>query len=141
MHVPPGLDCCPLHVRHDRRRARVHRMNKPEAFKDCEVLVTMLPQGKIVREVLLGKANIASGLQPGTIVVDTSSSSPFDTQKLGEELAQHQIQLLDSPITQTYMYATDRGESTLMVGSDSKEAYQKAEPILKCMVSSFREGI
>ena len=108
---------------------------KPEAFKDCEVIITMLPQGKVVRDVLLGEANIASGLKPGTIVVDTSSSSPFDTQELGRELAQHQIQLVDSPITQTYMYATDRGESTLMVGSDSREAFEKVEPILRCMAS------
>lgn len=105
----------------------------PSHFRDCEVIVTMLPQGKIVRDVLLGKSNIASGLQPGTIVVDTSSSSPFDTLELGRELASHQIQLVDSPITQTYMYATDAGESTLMVGSDSREAFEKVEPILRCM--------
>lgn len=108
---------------------------QPEAFKDCEVVIAMLPQGKVVRDVLFGKANIASGLRPGTIIVDTSSSSPFDTQELGKELARHQLQLVDSPITQTYMYATDRGESTLMVGSDSKEAFEKVEPILRCMAS------
>lgn len=38
---------------------------KPEAFADCEVIVTMLPQGKIVREVLLGKNGIAPGLKAG----------------------------------------------------------------------------
>ena len=38
---------------------------KPEAFADCEVIVTMLPQGKIVREVLLGKENFARALKPG----------------------------------------------------------------------------
>lgn len=38
----------------------------PKAFADCEVIVTMLPQGKIVREVLLGKNGIASALKPGS---------------------------------------------------------------------------
>ena len=107
----------------------------PNEFSECEILVTMLPQGKVVRDVLLGKSNIASGLKPGTIIVDTSSSSPFDTQELGKELAQHQLQLVDAPITQTYMHATDAGESTLMVGSDSREAFEKVEPILRCMAS------
>lgn len=106
---------------------------KPEQFKDCDVIVTMLPQGKVVRDVLLGKNNIASGLKPGTIIVDTSSSSPFDTQELGRELAQYQLELVDAPITQTYMHATDAGESTLMVGSDSRESFDKVEPILRCM--------
>ena len=105
----------------------------PEQFKECEVIITMLPQGKIVREVLFGKDKIASGLQPGTIVVDTSSSSPLDTQELGKELAQHELHLVDAPITQTYMHATDAGESTLMVGSDSRESFEKVEPILRCM--------
>lgn len=107
----------------------------PDAFSQCEVIITMLPHGKIVREVLLGDCGIAKGLQPGTIVVDTSSSSPLDTKKLGQELAQHQIQLIDCPITQTYMHATDAGQSTAMVGSDSAEAFQKVKPVLDCMFS------
>lgn len=108
---------------------------EPSAFADCEVIITMLPQGKIVREVLLGSEGIAPALKPGTIIVDTSSSSPFDTQALGAELAAHDLQLVDSPITQTYMHATDAGESTLMVGSDSEAAYAKVEPILRTMAS------
>lgn len=108
---------------------------KPQQFEECEVIITMLPQGQVVRDVLLGENNIASGLKPGTIIVDTSSSSPFDTQELGRELEQYQLQLVDSPITQTYMHATDNGESTLMVGSDSKEAFEKVEPILRCMAT------
>lgn len=31
------------------------------------------------------------------------------------------------------MHATDAGESTLMVGADSKEAFEKVKPILQCM--------
>lgn len=106
---------------------------KPEAFADCEIIVTMLPQGKIVREVLLGKDNFARALKPGTIIIDTSSSSPFDTIALGKELAEHQLKLIDSPITQTYMHATDNGESTLMVGADDEQDFKKAEPIIGTM--------
>lgn len=40
---------------------------KPEAFADCEVIVTMLPQGKVVREVLLGKDHFARALKPGEL--------------------------------------------------------------------------
>jgi 3-hydroxyisobutyrate dehydrogenase-like beta-hydroxyacid dehydrogenase len=72
-------------------------------------------------------------LRPGTIIIDTSSSSPFDTIALGKELAEHKLELVDSPITQTYMHATDDGESTLMVGADSKETYEKVKPVLECM--------
>lgn len=38
-----------------------------DAFASCEIVMTMLPNGKIVREVLLGGENgVAWGLQPGT---------------------------------------------------------------------------
>ena len=110
-------------------------LGSAEAFKDCEVKITMLPNGKIVRDVLFGDKGIARALKSGTIVVDTSSSSPLDTKSLGKELARHDLQLVDSPITQTYMHATDAGESTLMVGSDSGAAFERVKPILACMAS------
>ncbi|KPI37647.1 3-hydroxyisobutyrate dehydrogenase, mitochondrial [Cyphellophora attinorum] len=90
----------------------------PSAFEKCDAIITMLAHGGI----------------PGTIVVDTSSSSPFDTKKLGEELASHKLILLDSPITQTYMHATDDGRSTLMVGG-SKEHFELIKPVLSCMAT------
>ena len=40
-------------------------LGKPSAFSDCEVIVTMLPQGKIVREAILGQNGIVEGLKPG----------------------------------------------------------------------------
>lgn len=65
--------------------------------------------------------------------MDTSSSSPFDTQSLGRELAAHELTLVDAPITQTYMHATDAGESTLMVGADSSEIFEAVKPVLSAM--------
>lgn len=38
-----------------------------EAFQECDIVITMLPNGKIVREALLGEDGIAWGLKPGTI--------------------------------------------------------------------------
>jgi len=111
----------------------VASQGKADAFSECEIIVTMLPHGKVVREVLFGDNGIAKALKSGTIVVDTSSSSPFDTVSLGKELAEHSLQLVDAPITQTYMRATDAGESTLMVGTDSEAAYEKVKPVLQTM--------
>jgi 3-hydroxyisobutyrate dehydrogenase-like beta-hydroxyacid dehydrogenase len=39
--------------------------HEPEGFGEAEVIVTMLPQGKVVREVLLGENGIAKGLKKG----------------------------------------------------------------------------
>lgn len=48
---------------------------KAEAFADCEIIVTMLPQGKVVREVLLGKDNFARALKPGTCMTESTTPS------------------------------------------------------------------
>lgn len=66
-------------------------------------------------------------------MVDMSSSSPFDTRSLGDELSKLQISLVDSPITQKELHAIDRGGATLMVGSDSQDALNKVLPVLKDM--------
>ena len=36
-----------------------------DAFRDAEVIITMLPQGKVVREVMLGTQGYAKGLKAG----------------------------------------------------------------------------
>lgn len=66
-------------------------------------------------------------------MVDMSSSSPFDTRSLGDELAKLGVSLVDSPITQKELHAIDRGGATLMVGSDSEDALEKVLPVLKDM--------
>lgn len=105
----------------------------PEAFKDVDILVTMLPQGKVVREVVLGTDGIAAHLKKGTIVIDTSSSSPYDTRSLGKDLAAQGLVLLDSPVTQAHLHDTDTGDATLMVGCDDQAAFDRALPVLQAM--------
>lgn len=66
-------------------------------------------------------------------MVDTSSSSPFDTRELGKDLQGLQIDLVDSPITQDYLHAVEEAGATLMIGSDSEAAIEKARPVLQGM--------
>ena len=71
----------------------------------------------------------------GSVVIDTSSSSPFDTRELGAQLSKLSIDLVDSPITQEQLHAIDTGGATLMVGCNSSDALKKVLPILKDMSS------
>ncbi|KAF2644154.1 2-hydroxy-3-oxopropionate reductase [Massarina eburnea CBS 473.64] len=107
--------------------------SEADSFQACDVVITMLPNGSVVRNVLLGEQGIAPHLKPGSIVIDTSSSSPFDTRSLGLELSRLQVDLVDSPITQDQLHAIDTGGATLMVGADKPEVLQKVLPILKNM--------
>jgi len=106
-----------------------------------EVLVTMLPNGDVVREVILGPGGAADALASGAIVIDTSSSDPFGTRKLGAELAGRGITLLDAPVTMPEPGGAAKGHITIMLGGDDEEAMDRAEPVIRTMCNHlFRVG-
>lgn len=59
----------------------------------------MLPNGHIVREVLLGEHGALGHARPGTVVLDTSSSDAAGTVALGAELEQMGFPLIDAPVS------------------------------------------
>ncbi|HZE04039.1 MAG TPA: NAD(P)-dependent oxidoreductase [Solirubrobacteraceae bacterium] len=113
----------------------------PAGLADVEILITMLPNGQVVRDALLGEDQIASRLRPGTIVVDTSSSDPYGTRNLGAELAANRLILLDSPVTRPEAVGEDTRRITFMVGGDDDGAIDRVMPLLEAMAERiFRAG-
>src|SRR5262245_43402787 len=61
------------------------------------VVITMLPDGKAVRKVLMEPDGVVSGLRDGAIVIDMSSSSPVDTRALAQQLKAKGFDMIDAP--------------------------------------------
>ncbi len=102
-------------------------------FAAVECVVTMLPTGAIVRDVLLEtNGGIASHLVPGTLVIDMSSSEPAGTRALGEQLARRKVMLLDAPVSGAVPRAKT-GTLTIMIGGDDTAAIERAKPLLLSM--------
>lgn len=102
----------------------------------CDVVITMLPDGRTVRRVLLGEADDGSGgvagsLKKGAVVVDMSSSSPVGTRELGERLAKMDIRLVDAPVSGGVRRAVD-GTLAIMVGGDP-DAIDAVRPVFEPM--------
>ncbi len=113
----------------------------PVVLADADTVVTMLPNGQVVRDVLLGEDGIASRLRPGTIIVDTSSSDPYGTRELGRELADLGLVLLDSPVTRPEAVGEDTRRITFMIAGDDGEAIDRVMPLLEAMGERvFRAG-
>jgi 3-hydroxyisobutyrate dehydrogenase len=104
----------------------------------AEVIVTMLPDGKVVREVALGENGIAAAAKPGTILVDMSSSQPLVTRDTGAALARKGITLIDAPVSGGVAKAVS-GTLTIMIGGDDAAAIAKVKPVLACMGTTFFE--
>ena len=98
------------------------------AFADAGVVITMLPDGRVVQDALL-KDGIAEALAAGAVVVDMSSSSPHDTRELGRELGRRSIALVDAPVSGGVARATD-GTLAIMAGADDESAVDRVLPIL-----------
>jgi len=101
---------------------------------DMDFVITMLPNGHVVREVLLeaeGGAFI-NNIKPGCIVIDMSSSEPTGTVALGEELAKHEVILIDAPVSGGVPRA-EAGTLAIMIGAGDQEALARARPLLNAM--------
>lgn len=106
------------------------------AAKDAGILVTMLPNGQIVRDVLRGEGGAADALPSGAIVVDMSSSDAAGTVALGAELAAKGIGLIDAPVSGGVVLA-GQGKLSLMVGGTDDEAFERVRPLLEALSSKL----
>ncbi|MCP5145825.1 MAG: NAD(P)-dependent oxidoreductase [Gammaproteobacteria bacterium] len=104
----------------------------------ADVVITMLPEGKIVRRVLLDEGGVVSGLKPGTALVDMSSCSPVDTLGLARELADAGFPLVDAPVSGGVVKAVSGGLA-IMAGGDSA-AIAACKPLLAHLGKVFETG-
>jgi 3-hydroxyisobutyrate dehydrogenase len=100
------------------------------------VVITLLPNGKIVREAM---NSIRPHLKPGSIIMEMSSSAPLGTRKLGEELIAAGYGFIDAPVSGGVKRAAD-GTLAIMVGGDPA-TIDRVDPVLAAMGRSiFRTG-
>ena len=98
-----------------------------QAAEGAGFVITMLPDGGVVRQVLLGEGGIVGMLAPGALVIDMSSSDPLGTRSLAEELASRDIGFIDAPVSGGVKRAVD-GDLAIMAGGDSSQI-ERARPL------------
>src|SRR5260370_108438 len=102
------------------------------AAQGADALITMLPDGKVVRQALIeGRDAARDGLAAGALVIDMSSSNPVDTQKLARDLAASGVALLDAPVSGGVRRAID-GSLSIMVGGAAADL-DRARPAFAAM--------
>lgn len=78
----------------------------------AETVILMLPDSGVVRTVM---DDLLPALAEGTIVVDMSSSEPLVTRELAARAAEHQVTLVDAPVSGGVKGAVS-GRLTIMAG-------------------------
>jgi 3-hydroxyisobutyrate dehydrogenase len=106
----------------------------------CEFIITMLPDGKVVQEVLTRAEGgaLARAVQPGTIFIDMSSAEPLLTRATGAVLAAQGHVLVDAPVSGARPRA-EAGTLAIMIGCGSEAVLQKVRPVLSAMGNQLFE--
>lgn len=99
-----------------------------------DVVITMLPDGPEVEQVVLGPDGVLEGARKGAIVVDMSSISPIVSQKVAAACEAKGVAFLDAPVSGGEPKAID-GTLAIMAGG-KPEIFEKVEPILKRLGST-----
>jgi len=90
-----------------------------EVAKQCNIIILMLPNSKIVNSVVLD-SEFQSALAPESLIIDMSSSDPLETQKLSATLEAKNIHLVDAPVSGGVKGAI-QGTLTIMVGGNNEQ--------------------
>jgi 3-hydroxyisobutyrate dehydrogenase len=107
-----------------------------EAVGAADVVITLLPDGKIVRAAL---GPLKAAIKPGATVMEMSSSDPIGTEALGNEFISAGFGFIDAPISGGVKRATD-GTLAIMVGGDAA-TIDSVDAVLSAMGRSiFRTG-
>lgn len=115
-----------------RKHPAVQVMPSPRAVAEVsDIVVTMLPSGKYVREVALGDSGLIHGFRSGGILLDNSSCEPWITVETAKSLAEKGISMVDAPVSGAQIGAIN-ATLVFMVGGDA-QAVKRVSPLLDIM--------
>ena len=99
-----------------------------------DIVITMLPNGREVEAVTFGPEGLATGLKPGALLLDTSSSEPWITRKTAARLGDIGVDMVDAPVSGAEAGARS-AELVFMVGGDAA-AVARVQPLFAVLGKS-----
>lgn len=105
-----------------------------EVAENSDIIFTMLPNSKHVKEVVLGENGVALGAKKGSIIIDMSSITPVVSKEIASEVTKIGLEMLDAPVSGGEPGAIN-GKLSIMVGG-KPEVFEKVKDVLYDMGAS-----
>ena len=102
-----------------------------QAANGAEFVITMLPNGDLVRSVLFGAQGICESLSPQALVIDMSTIHPLQTDKLITDMRAKGFDMMDCPVGRTSDHAV--AGTLLLLAGGTAEQVEQATPVLMAM--------
>jgi len=102
-----------------------------DAARDAEFVITMLPNGDLVRAVLFGEQGVCEQLSAQALVIDMSTIHPLQTDALIREMQQRGFSMMDVPVGRTSDHAI--AGTLLLLAGGTPEQVERATPVLMAM--------
>jgi 3-hydroxyisobutyrate dehydrogenase len=111
----------------------------PDLAHASDIVITMLPNGDVVRSAVLGEGSLIAGLNEGSLLADMGSSDPRVYPALADALSARGVHLVDAPVSGAVTGA-EAGTLTIMAGGDGA-SIDRLEPLFALMGRTvFRTG-
>jgi len=102
-----------------------------DVARRSDVVITMVPNGEVVRILVAGPDGLLAGFRPGSLLLDTSSSEPWLTHESGRLLAERGVAMVDAPVSGA-QWGAEQAELVFMVGGDTIDV-ERVRPLLDVM--------
>ncbi|HYE24262.1 MAG TPA: NAD(P)-dependent oxidoreductase [Clostridia bacterium] len=102
-----------------------------EAARGSEVVWICVADTAAVEQVLFGPNGVESVLQPGMIVVDSSTIAPSATRRFAERVRAKRAEFVDAPVTGSKIGA-EAAQLVFIAGGEQK-AVDRLDPLFKAM--------
>jgi 3-hydroxyisobutyrate dehydrogenase len=102
-----------------------------DALAGAEAVITMLPDGGIVRSVYLDPGGVLDGAPAGALLIDSSTIDVATARAVHGAAAERGLAMVDAPVSGGVAGAA-AGTLTFMVGGEAA-AFERARPVLEAM--------
>lgn len=102
-----------------------------ELAEKVDFLFCMIPNGAVLKDVILGGDGAIKTIDPHTIVIDMSTIDPRSSSEVNEKLEEAKVRFLRATVTGSTAFAAE-GKLGIMA-SGPKDAYEAALPLLRIL--------
>jgi 2-hydroxy-3-oxopropionate reductase len=102
--------------------------------RESTIVFLSLPGSEVVQDVVSGNSGLKSHMKPGSVIIDTSTTSPTVSQEIAASLSESVISFLDAPVSGGEKAAIE-GTLSVMVGG-KQEVFNRCLDMLNTIGTS-----